>query len=276
MLDRRLFGGALVCAVACCTVPIWLRAAQAPIRVTFVSKSAGERAWTSLVEEGVKFGIQDGRRAARPLGRQVVLHPIREQSGDPDFTVTAAAERVTVQPRGRSDCVFDIRVRTERRAAALASWTSGGACTGCPEPARRSSAVRILEWHPTLDRFGASELNERFRRSTGSTMTAPAWLGWVAVKAAIEAALQSERPLDCETLARARVDGHKGWMLAFDRSTRELVQPLYVVSAANGRERVVGEIHLWPPPAEHALSSQPYSLFPAGDAPGQSSISRGR
>ena len=263
----RLLGSVLVAAAACCAVPFWLHAVQAPIRVTFVSKSAGERAWTSLVEEGVKFGIQDARRAARPLGREVVLHPIREQSGDPDFTVTAAAERVTVQPRGQSDCVFDIRVRTERRTAALASWTSGGACTDCPEPARRSSAVRILEWHPTLSRFGASELNERFLRSTGSEMTAPAWLGWVAVKAAIETALRSERPLDCESLGRARVDGHKRWMLTFDRSTRELVQPLYVVSGADGRERVVGEINVWPPPAEHALSSAPYSLFTGDDAP---------
>jgi hypothetical protein len=265
MLDRRLLRGATVFAAACCALPLGISAVQAPIRVAFVSKSAGERAWTSLVEEGVKFGIQDARRAARPLGREVVLHPMREQSGDPDFTVTAGAERVTVQPRGRSDCIFDIRVRTERRAAALASWTSGGACSGCPEAPRRSSAVRILEWHPTLDRFGASELNQRFQRSTGSAMTAPAWLGWVAVKAAIETTLRSERPLDCETLARARVDGHKGRLLTFDRSTRELVQPLYVVNAANGRERVVGEINLWPAPVEHQLSPALYSVFPGDD-----------
>ena len=54
----------------------------------------------------------------------------------------------------------DASIRDRAAGAALASWTSGGACSGCPEPARRSSAVRILEWHPTLDRFGAAELKE--------------------------------------------------------------------------------------------------------------------
>jgi hypothetical protein len=250
MLGRRLLGGALLCAAASCAVPLWVHAVQAPIRVTFVAQPDGERAWTSLVEEGVKFGIQEARRTTRVLGREVVLHPMREQSGDPDFTVSVGPERVTVQPRGKSECIFDIRVRTGRRAAALASWTSGDACSGCPEAPRRSSAVRILEWHPSLQRFGASDLNERFRRSTGSAMTAPAWLGWIAVKASVETALRSEAPLDCETLGRARFDGNKGRPLTFDRSTRELVQPLYVVSGATGRDRVIGEINPWPPPAQ--------------------------
>ena len=78
-------------------------------------------------------------------------------------------------------------------------------------------------------------------------MTAPAWLGWVAVKASVEAALRSEAPLDCETLARGRFDGHKGRALTFDRATRELIQPVYVVAGANGQERVVGEITPWQP-----------------------------
>jgi hypothetical protein len=246
----RLLAFALAVATACWAVPLNLRAVQAPIRVTFVAQPDGERTWTSLVEEGVKFGISEARRTARLLDREVTLHPMREQSGEPDFTVSAGPERVTVRPRGTPPCIFDIRVRRERRAAAFARWTSGEACSGCPDAPRRSSAVRILEWHPTLDRFGASELNERFRRSTGSSMTAPAWLGWVAVKASVETALRSGVSLDCDTLARARFDGHKGRPLTFDRLTRELVQPLYIVSGANGRERVIGEIDSWQPSAQ--------------------------
>ena len=247
---RRLLASALVIAAACCAVPLSLRAVQAPIRVTFVAQPDGERAWTSLVEEGVKFGISESRRTARLLNREVTLHPMREEAGEPDFTVSVGRERVTVRPRGTSPCTFDIRVGSERRAAAFAKWTSGEACSGCPDAPRRSSAVQILEWHPTLERFGASELNERFRRSTGSAMTAPAWLGWIAVKASVETALRSGASLDCDTLARARFDGHKGRPLTFDRSTRELVQPLYVVTGANGRERVIGEINPWQPSVE--------------------------
>jgi hypothetical protein len=250
MLRWRVVRDLLLCGAACSAVPLWLHAAQAPVRVTFVAEAHGDRAWTTRVEEGVKFGIHEARRTARLLGREVTLHPMRDQSGEPDFTVRAAAERVTVEPRGPTPCVFDIRVRTERRAAALARWTSGDACSGCPDGPRRPGSVRILEWHPTLTRFGASELNERFRRATGAEMTAPAWIGWVAVKASVETALRSETPLDCEALGRARFDGHKGRPLTFDRSTRELVQPLYVVSGNNGRERVVGEINPWQPSVE--------------------------
>ena len=252
MLRRRFVRDLLICGVACSAAPLWLQAVQHPIRVTFVAGTNRERAWTSLVEEGVKFGIHEARRTAGLLGRDVTLHPMRDESGEPDFTVSAAPGRVTVRPRGRMPCLFDIRVRTERRAAALARWTSGDACSGCPDGARRAGSVRILEWHPSLERFGASELNERFRRATGSEMTAPGWLGWVAVKASVEAALRSEAPLDCEALARARFDGHKGRPLTFDPSTRELVQPVYVITTTGGRERVAGEINPWQPSAAPA------------------------
>jgi hypothetical protein len=85
------------------------------------------------------------------------------------------------------------------------------------------------EWQPVLERFGAGELNERFRRKAGRSMTADAWCGWVAMKAIAEAALhaRSTAPGDvADALRVLRFDGHKGEPLYFDDRQR-LVQPLY-------------------------------------------------
>jgi hypothetical protein len=85
------------------------------------------------------------------------------------------------------------------------------------------------EWGPDLERFGAGELNERFRGQTGRPMTADAWCGWVAMKAIAEAALhaRSTAPADvADALRVLRFDGHKGEPLYFDDRLR-LVQPVY-------------------------------------------------
>ena len=85
------------------------------------------------------------------------------------------------------------------------------------------------EWQPGLERFGAGELNERFRRQARRPMTADAWCGWVAIKAIAEAALhaRSTAPADvADALRVLRFDGHKGEPLYFDDRQR-LVQPSY-------------------------------------------------
>jgi len=85
------------------------------------------------------------------------------------------------------------------------------------------------EWQSDLQRFGAGELNERFRRQAGRPMTADAWCGWVAMKAIAEASLhaRSTAPGDvADALRVLRFDGHKGEPLYFDDRLR-LVQPVY-------------------------------------------------
>jgi PQQ-dependent catabolism-associated beta-propeller protein len=87
---------------------------------------------------------------------------------------------------------------------------------------------RKVAWLPSLDRYGAAELNERFRRRYQTPMTASAWTGWFAIKALVENALREGSGARlCELLAQARFDGHKGTPLFFDRETRELQQPTY-------------------------------------------------
>ena len=85
-----------------------------------------------------------------------------------------------------------------------------------------------VAWLPSLDRYGASDLNERFQRLFHTPMTASAWSGWFAVKALVESALRGNSGATaCDALTRARFDGHKGTPLFFDPDTRELQQPMY-------------------------------------------------
>ena len=68
-------------------------------------------------------------------------------------------------------------------------------------------------------------------------MTPGAYAGWIAVKALVEAALRPAAPNDrCAGLARLRFDGHKGRPLTFDRLSRALQQPLYVVNQGRAVE----------------------------------------
>jgi hypothetical protein len=91
--------------------------------------------------------------------------------------------------------------------------------------------LRVADWHAGLMKFGAEELNVRFRRRFGSPMDERAWHGWVAVKCAVELALRYPGGEPREKLGELRLDGHKGMMLRFDPQDRHLVQPVYLVDA---------------------------------------------
>jgi ABC-type branched-subunit amino acid transport system substrate-binding protein len=118
------------------------------------------------------------------------------------------------------------------------------------------SRIVTAVWHPSLERYGAGQLNARYRARFGAPMTSPAWLGWMAVKSVFETALRSRHAdgtfgapvLDRDGL---RFDGHKGRPLVFAREDHRLRQPLYVVKmegdAAGPAAGVVAEIPPDPP-----------------------------
>jgi hypothetical protein len=123
-------------------------------------------------------------------------------------------------PGAEMDCA-DLHLRLSAPATALA----GGAM-----------------WQAGLQRYGAAQLNERYRRATGKGMDEGAWLGWFATKVAVELTLRA-RTTTPDSLAafarssRGRFDGQKGRPLTFARETGLLVQPLYVrQEAAQGAE----------------------------------------
>jgi hypothetical protein len=131
--------------------------------------------------------------------------------------------------------VFQVRSGLEARRAALKKpsppWPPG---------------VRVLDWHPDLERFGAEQLNQRFEARFHQPMDGDSWAGWAAVKALSELALRNPRlarPELPERLVALRFDGHKGAPLGFDAADHVLRQPIYRVGAKEGgRVGVVAEI----------------------------------
>jgi len=92
----------------------------------------------------------------------------------------------------------------------------------------------IALWDESLARFGASQINDRFRAATGAGMDGPGWAGWVAIKIVSEAALRAKSAQVAAILnyleqPTTRFDGHKGWQLGFRGADHQLRQPLYMV-----------------------------------------------
>jgi ABC-type branched-subunit amino acid transport system substrate-binding protein len=97
----------------------------------------------------------------------------------------------------------------------------------------RSGRDSVTLWGPSLQRFGASQLNDRYRDKYHLSMDGFAWAGWAAVKIAAEAALRtrSTSPATLVTYlesAPTQFDGHKGWPLTFRLADHQLRQPLYI------------------------------------------------
>ena len=92
----------------------------------------------------------------------------------------------------------------------------------------------VLLWHDSLDRFGAGQLNARFRDRFTNGMDSDAWAAWFAVKVASETALRAQTADPAALLAAlersaARFDGHKGRPLTFRAWDHQLRQPLYLI-----------------------------------------------
>ena len=112
------------------------------------------------------------------------------------------------------------------RREILARWKAGEASP----PAE----AEVVDWHPSLYKFGATQLNQRYRERFGSPMDGAAWASWFAVKAAAETALRKA----LERIGTSGFDGHKGVRLRFRPEDHVLRQPLYVVAG----ERVLAEL----------------------------------
>ncbi len=208
---------------------------QDVLRIT-VQKTA-EGLWVAAAESGVRFGVSEAAHTAGLLGRHVELDA---RATTDQSTVVIGANTISIAAGEDPACQFRIDPSFERRQRAVAVWNAqsdGAAATA-------DAALEALAWHPQLSRFGADELNERFRRATGGRMTSPEWLGWVAVKALAEAFLRAEPGTAlCGSLRSVRFDGHKGRPIRFD-GARELQQTLVI--ARDGK--MLAEVDPW---AEH-------------------------
>ncbi len=269
VLGRRAFlrkavqGSALLWADSFAPA-IWTRArTRETLKIALVGSTAGVPA--SSVGRGVTLGVEEAARTGELMDRAIELLPasgdvgrlVREErvaaligAGGEDSAremggVAEAAGILFVNAGSRADAlrgaecrrsVFHVEASEAMYAAALAARGEGSA-----------DAAAVL-WHPSLERFGAAQLNDRYRARFGGEMDGAAWAGWMAVKALWEASLRARSidPISLRTYLErgaTQLDGHKGWPLSFRGRDRQLRQPLYLVAgSAGGGTRVVGEV----------------------------------
>jgi len=245
-----------------------LAAQVAPtLRVGLVSSDNPLLTGAASIELGVRFGAAEAKQTANLFGGDVLLF---EAIGAPDPTRAAQkllSERKVEILLGSSAQDADalsrfadshrlIFLNVASRAPSLRascrrytfhveasdSMYSIAARTAGRQFAPTSNSVVL--WAPTLERYGASQINDRYRAWHRSPMDAGAWAGWVAVKIAAEAALRArssraEAILSYLESPAASFDGHKGWPLSFRLADHQLRQPLYVLSPSTaGASRV--------------------------------------
>jgi hypothetical protein len=212
-----------------------LDAAQPETVLRISVQTIDSDAWTAAAERGVEFGIGEAAHTAALLGRRLELVAGTSASHRP--AVVIGTDTISIRAGADATCEFRVDPSAERRQRALNAWRAQA-----DEGDAGAATARAVAWHPALSRFGASELNERFTRTTGQRMGAPEWLGWVAVKALAEAFLRASPSTPvCDSLRSVKFDGHKGRPIRFDEAVREMRQTLAIVRDG----KLVGEADPW-------------------------------
>jgi ABC transporter substrate binding protein (PQQ-dependent alcohol dehydrogenase system) len=110
--------------------------------------------------------------------------------------------------------------------------------TALPRPVVGATGLVPLEWHWSLERFGAPQVNSRFETAIGDSrrMTWQDWSVWIAVRAVLtaEAKSRDRDPDAIEAFLRSdalRLDGSKGAQLSFRPWDNQLRQPILLATA---------------------------------------------
>ena len=228
-------------------------------------------------ERGVRLGADEARQTANLFGSDVQLYEANA-GNDPATSATRLLSQHQVQVLIASSAAdaaalselaerrhvlfldvasraLPLRIACRRYSfhveASEAMYANAGRLARQRTVSRRTTAGRengmldsVSLWEPTLERYGASQINERYRARYHVGMDGHAWAGWFAVKVASESALRS-KSTSAPTLltylesAATSFDGHKGWPLSFRIADHQLRQPLYLVTRggpAGGRK----------------------------------------
>ena len=107
--------------------------------------------------------------------------------------------------------------------------------TSAPRPVVGSEGLTARAWHWTFERYGAPQLNQRFRRLADRDMRSGDWAAWVAVKAVADAVTQAGSA-DRDSVHRALrspdlfVDLYKGVRGNFRDWNGQLRQPILLAT----------------------------------------------
>ena len=127
-------------------------------------------------------------------------------------------------------------------------------------------SMSIELWDARLERYGAAQLNDRFRSFAGQKMNGAAWAGWFAVKVVFESFLRGGGDIpQWISSDSAQFDGHKGAPLSFRSWDGQLRQPLFALAG-----RIVDV-----PDTSRAADSPREILDTIGDRGGVQSCRRG-
>ncbi|HEX6053868.1 MAG TPA: hypothetical protein VFZ21_31575 [Gemmatimonadaceae bacterium] len=175
------------------------------------------------LERGLAFGVAEAQRSASLFQWTVERVPLAVSGATPATPPVSTVIMAAVGPPP-NDTVPVLRLVCDP------SRTDDGSFILAPCEHGEENEV----WQPTLERYGAAQLNDRYRSATGRPMSGDAWLGWFAVKLLADSALKlrtaDPRRLQAHlALSTTVFDGHKGAPLRFD-GRRRLVQPLYAKS----------------------------------------------
>ena len=252
--------------------PLAAGAQSAPsttLRIGVVTPRAAASAPEQSALRGIRFGASEAEQTARLFGSRVEVF---EASGDGRKSGALAAAAFLVSRRGvqiligtsvadsdslskfaesRQLVFLNVASRSGALRAAcrrysfhveagdgmyakalrLAALNRGGAAVGT----EASPASGVALWDARLERFGAGQLNDRFRTLTRQEMDGSAWAAWVAVKIAAESALRARsgeagKIREFLEAPATQFDGHKGWPLSFRAADHQLRQPLYIVA----------------------------------------------
>jgi len=201
---------------------------------------------------GVRMGADEAARSAGLFGRAVVL----VEGADAEALVRGGRVRALLGGFTAAEC--QALADTADRLGVVyvdlgcdANALRGAGCRAnafhaAPSAAMRADAIaqagvangRAEAWDARLDRFGADQLNDRYRARYGVGMDAQAWVGWFAVKVLWESSLRARAATPAALAAylrsdAARFDGHKGRALSFRAWDGQLRQPLYVTSPSS-------------------------------------------
>jgi len=109
--------------------------------------------------------------------------------------------------------------------------------TVLPRPVVGSAGLVAEGWHASWERYGAPQLNRRFKKAANRVMASADWAAWMATKAIIEVALklpdasQHRRALRNQGIV---LDGFKGARLSFRSWDQQLRQPLFLAQGGIG------------------------------------------
>ncbi len=211
-LSRRAF---LACAPAVLLAPSLLpRLARAPVRILLVWAPAFEN-----VKRGAELSAAEVQRAAGLLRREFTFSAMPAAEFKPDGAWTGIINATSPVINMSDTTIIDV-TGTARCAPNVLQLVPDGCADDC------------TLWHDSLSRFGAEQLNDRFR-AANLQIDDHLWLGWFAVKLLWEAGARDRAP------RAMSYDGHKGVPLRFN-DAGVLVQPAYKLNAG----KVAGEITL--------------------------------